>query len=443
MAAKSSADDWLEDFSIVLTRDAMRRYRSDPKFEVFAGSKPLGILWLAVVSVVAGAFGGTLVSSALWQSLLQPPLWLAAVIVFCIAVRKTTLRMSGPYLAFLSGWCIGWGALIGSCALWGAQLSGSGWAYGVATGVGFLIGITHGVYEPDDFENRESFFGVSMLMGPAGACLAVWLYRNALTDPNTLGAAALAGGLAGLLFLAPAMTLLLVCLHNVEGLKRLALLLLHNDETAPEALPPLNSAIRLSPDNAELIGRRAFVYELLGRGSEAEADWARHAGLAPNSSARDLAEGWVHLRRDRPEDAATSFGKAATQHKRDKAASVGLGRIRLRLGDAHGAIAALAAIPERSLDARSLSYLAEAHLRAGDPVRAEQLATTAIDELDSIHGYSWLVRGDALRAMGDLDGAAKNYNGALWADDEAGVNEGALSRLTEIGRPVEEDEPEW
>ena len=443
MAARSTADDWLEDFSIVLTRYAMRSNRRDPKFEVFAGSKPLSILWLSAISAIAGAFGGTLVSGALWHSLLQIPLWLAAMIVFCIAVRKATLLVTGSYLAFLAAWCTGWGVLIGACAMWGAQLSGAGWAYGVATGVSFLIAITHGVYKPEDLKNHDSFLAVSLLMAIVTACGAVWLHRNALTGPNTLGAAAFTGGLAGLLFLGPSMTLLLANLSNVDGLKRLALLLLHNDETAAEAVPLLNTAIRLSPDNPELIARRAFAYALLGRNSEAAADWIRHAGLAPNSTARDIAEGWLHLRRDRNEEAATSFGKAAVHRRRDKAAALGLGLARLRRGDARGAIASLEAIPDSSQDARSLSYLAEAYLKAGDPQCAEQVATEAIHELDSIHGYSWLVRGDARRAMGNLDGAAKDYNRALWADDEAGVEERGVSRLEEIERPIEEDEPEW
>jgi len=332
--------------------------------------------------------------------------------------------------------------LIGACAMWAAQLSGSGWAYGVAIGVGFLIGITQGVYEPEDLEGHDSFFALGMVTAPGGASLAAWLYRNALNDPATLSAAALTGALAALVFLGPVMALLLARLKNAEGLQRLALLLLHNDETAPEAPPLLDAALRLSPNNAELIGHRALAYALLGRDSEAEADWARHAGLEPNGPARDIAEGWVHLRRDRAADAAVSFGKAAAHRKRDKAASVGLGLAGLRLGDAAGAIAALEAIPDRSHDARSLSYLAEAHLMAGHPQQAEQLATDAIDELDSIHGHSWLVRGDARRAMGDVDGAAKDYNHALWADDEAGVEERALSRLEAIDRPVEEYEPD-
>jgi tetratricopeptide (TPR) repeat protein len=436
---------WLEDFSIVLTRHAMRGYRSAPEFEVFAGSKPLSILWLAAIAALAGAFGGTLVSGALWFPLLHAlwkvPLWLAALVGFCIATRWAALKQTGSYLAFLTGWCTGWGLLIGICAMWAAQLSGSGWAYGVAGGVGFLIGITQGVYEADDLDNRDAFFGLGMATAIAAACLGAWLYRNALGDADGLWAAALAGGLAGLVFLGPVMALLLSCLKNIDGLKRLADLLLHSDETVPEALPILDAAIRLSPDDAALFARRAFALTLLGR--HAEADWSRHESLAPGSPARDIAEGWLHLRRDNPAEAALAFGKAAAQRKRNRTVALGLGLARLRLNDAQGAIAALETIADTAHDARSTSYLAAAHLMAGDPVQAEQLASEAIDEFDSVHSYSWLIRGDARRAMGDLDGAAEDYNGALWADEEAGIEERALARLDEIGRPVDEDyEPE-
>ena len=435
---------WLEDYSIVLTRQAMHSYRRNPEFyEIFAGSKPLSILWLAVVTALAGAFGGTLVSGALWLPLLhalwQVPLWLAVMVGFCIVTRWATLKVSGPYIAFLTGWCIGWGLLIGICAMWAAQLSGSGWAYGIAIGIGFLIGITHGAYEPEDFENRDSFFGLGMVGAVAGACIGVWLYRNTLNSPGTLGAAALAGGVAGVIFLGPVMALLLLRLKNVDGLKRLASLLLHTDETAAEALPLLADAIRLAPGDAGLIERRALAFALIGKNSEADAEWTRHAGLAPDSAARDIADGWVHLRRGRVAEAAASFAKAAAQRKKNRAGAVGLGIARLGLNDARGAIAALAEIDDSAHDARSLSYLAEAHLMAGNALEAEQLATVAIDEHDSIHGYSWIVRGDALRAMDDLDAAAKDYNHALWADEEAGMEDRALARLDEIGRPVDAD----
>ena len=145
MGAKYDHDSWIYDFSLVLTQRAMRSFRRDPEFDVFAGSKARAALWLAIVTAASGAFGGMLVSGALWRSLLQLPLWLVAFIVLCIVVRRATLALSSAYLASLAGWCNGWGLLIGACAMWGAQLSSPGWTYGIAGGVGFLIGITQGV----------------------------------------------------------------------------------------------------------------------------------------------------------------------------------------------------------------------------------------------------------------------------------------------------------
>jgi tetratricopeptide (TPR) repeat protein len=441
MGAKYDHDSWIYDFSLVLTQRAMRSFRRDPEFDVFAGSKARAALWLAIVAAASGAFGGMLVSGALWRSLLQLPLWLVAFIVLCIVVRRATLALSSAYLASLAGWCNGWGLLIGACAMWGAQLSSPGWTYGIAGGVGFLIGITQGVYETEDLEGHDSFFALGMVLAPGAACLAAWLYRNQLEEPATLGAAALTGAIAGLVFLGPVMALLFARLKNVEGLKRFASLLLHNGETLAEALPVLDSAIRLAPQDAELIDRRALAKALLGRDDEAETDWARHAQLAPGSHACDISQGWVHLHRERPADAAASFEKAAGRHKPDRWALVGLGIARLRQADPRGAITALEAIPGQSHDALSLTWLAEAYLAAGDAKQAAQTATDAIDERDSIHGRTWLVRGDARSAMGDIDGAAKDYNKALVADEEMGVEERGLARLEAIDRPVVE--PDW
>jgi hypothetical protein len=52
-------------------------------------------------------------------------------------------------------------------------------------GVGFLVGITQGVYEPEDLEGHDSCFPLGMVMAPGAACLAAWLYRNQLEEPAT------------------------------------------------------------------------------------------------------------------------------------------------------------------------------------------------------------------------------------------------------------------
>jgi tetratricopeptide (TPR) repeat protein len=112
---------------------------------------------------------------------------------------------------------------------------------------------------------------------------------------------------------------------------------------------------------------------------------------------------------------------------------------KLKLGEAAQAIAALEQVPDAEQQALDLTYLAEALLTLGDAKLAEQTATDAIDELDSIHGRSWIVRAEARRLLGDIDGAAKDYNEALSASDEPGIEQRALDGLAAIDRPVEED----
>ena len=96
-------------------------------------------------------------------------------------------------------------------------------------------------------------------------------------------------------------------------------------------------------------------------------------------------------------------------------------------------------MPEAKRQALDLTYLAEALLASGDTMLAERTATDAIDELDSIHGRSWIVRANARRLLGDIDGAAKDYNKALSASDEPWIEQYALDGLEAIDRPVEED----
>jgi Tfp pilus assembly protein PilF len=74
-----------------------------------------------------------------------------------------------------------------------------------------------------------------------------------------------------------------------------------------------------------------------------------------------------------------------------------------------------------------------------DTKLAEQTATDAIDELDSIHGRSWIVRAEARRLQGDIRGAAKDYNKALNISDEPKIEQRALDGLELINRPIEEN----
>ena len=432
-------DGWLGDFSLVLSREHFRSVRRDQQYEVFSGLKPLAFLWLVVVAAVGGALGGTLVSGALWGPWWQVPAWIATLGAASIAAYCTAHALFGQPLGFMAGWCLFWGWLIGAVAMWGAQLDGAGWAYGIAGGIGFFVGITQGVYEPDDLQGHDGFFALSMIGAPAGACLAAWLYRLGPLGDRSLVTAALAGTIAALTLLAPSMAYFFLRLDNLGGLKRLASLLLHRDETAGEALVPLEAAIRLAPADASLFDRRALAHALAGSEAAAERDWARVVELAPGSMAPTIGRGWLALRRDRTSEAVALFEQAARANSKERWAWTGLAVAKLRLGDAAEAIAALKQVPVRERQALDLTYLAEAHLALGDARSAERTASDAIDEWDSVHGRSWIVRAKARRLLGDIDGAAKDYNMALSASDEPGIEQQALDGLAEIDRPVEED----
>ena len=442
--AERDRDSWLDDFSLVLTPDVIQRLGRDPDYEVYAGSKFRPLPWLVLVAAIAGAFGGTLVSAALWSAWWQVPLWLAAMVGFGILAARVTRKLFGPPITFLAGWCLFFGLVTGAFAMWGAQLDSAAWAYGVAGGLMFfLVGITGGLLEPPNAKRMEDWFLTSAIMAPIGGCLAVWIFRNVLAEPDTLASVALVGIIAALPFLTVTMALHLHAWRPARGMVRLAKLYLHDDEQAAKAIPLLDAALKDQPEDPALLNLRGLAHALAGNQEQAEADWSRHGELAPKSNASDIARGWLALRRGWLDEAAAAFERAMPAKKRDARALVGLGIARLRQGDAEAAVQALNSIPGRAHEALSLTYLAEAWLAYGDADKALGAATDAIEEADSIHGRSWLVRAAAYRALGKIESAAEDYNRAIWAADEPGIEDRARAGLAEIGRPVSDDEPEW
>jgi len=100
-------------------------------------------------------------------------------------------------------------------------------------------------------------------------------------------------------------------------------------------------------------------------------------------------------------------------------------------------------LPKANIDARNQTYLAQAYLAAGNLAEAVSAADVAIDEMDSVHGLSWLIRAEARIAQGNNDHAIADLNRALAAADEAGIEERALAWLEKIeGSVLEEDELE-
>lgn len=453
MGRSKRGDSWLEDFSIVLRPDAIRSMRRNPEFDVFTGSKLLAGLWISAVAALAGAMGGMLVGPELlgrvWPTfvgllVVGPALW--------VAIDRSTRAMFGASIAYLAGWSVFFGSLVAALSIWSAQLSSSGWAYGLAGGLGFiLLGITGAGIDPSEAGANESWFLTSAVTCPAANCAAVWVYRNWFSEPHTLLHSAIVGVIAATPFMAVTIALYLKVWNVRDGLDRLATLYLHNDRFLEAAIRLLDRGLKKSPGDAGLSDRRALAAALADKQDVAEADWARHRELDPKSVRPLISQGWLHLRRERPSEAATAFEEAVERSKKERWAIAGLGLARFRMGDAAGAVEAFERLQGKSLvdgvpadghDALSLTCLAEAQLALGEAELAIATATNAIEEYDSFHGRTWLARADGHFRLGNIDAAAKDYNSALRADEEVGVKERALAGLAEIDRPVSEDEPD-
>jgi tetratricopeptide (TPR) repeat protein len=443
MGAGRDKYDWIEDFSILITRQGILSLSRDPDLEIYTGSKLLASLWLAAVAGMAGALGGVLVSGALWAFLLYPVVWLLVVAATSIIVWQVTIRLAGSAVAFLAGWCIFWGLLTGAVAAWGAQLGAAAWAYGIAGGLGFLIGITHGNLQHADIRGHDSWFMIGTVVAPASTCLATWVSRSDLIRFGGLEQAGFVGLIASLLFLGPVMALYLARWDDKRALLRLSSLYLHNDDFIGEAIALLDRVIGLSPKEAALFDRRALAHALKGDMASAEADWAIHRELSKSGHAPDLSLGWSHLRREQLDPAAEAFGRATAPNSTRHWGTVGRSLVHLRKGEPALAIDLLRELPGADIDARNQTYLAQAYLAIGNLAEAVAAADVAIDELDSVHGLSWLIRAEARIGQGIKDHAIADLNRALAAADEAGIEERALAWLEKIeGAVLEEDELE-
>jgi Tfp pilus assembly protein PilF len=438
-----SRDPWLEDFSLVLKSDAIHSLRRKPEFEAFTGSKAAVFPGLVVSSIAGGALGGILVSSSLWSAWWQVMLWLLALILFAYAARQIVIAKCVPPIGFLVGWCLFFGLLIGAFTMWAAQLSSAAWCYGIAGGLVFiLLGITGGLIEPANSKPSEDWFMTSAAMAPIGSCLAAWAYRNVFPEPATIPFSALTGASAALPFLGVTMALHLLAWRPERAIVKLASLYLHNDEFVSEARPLLDTALKSDPESPFLLTRRGLARSLAGDPSGAMHDWELAERLSGRSNRIHIARGWAALRAGDPGAGLKAFQAALVVRKTDRKALVGVGLAQLRLGQDAAALQTLKQVRGKDHDALSLTYLAEAHLRMGEAKLAVEAATTAIEEADSTHGRSWIVRAEAKRALGRIESAAKDYNMALRAADEVGIEDRAIAGLEEIDRPVTDEEPE-
>ena len=291
--------DWLEDFRITLsTREIGDFVAAVGETLVFTKSRLAVAAWLVVPGVAGGAVGGLLTGRAIWAS------WMSVLVYSSCAagglvVDPTTdaatswpghpvesdmycssSRFSSAPAGFSEDGSTRCGGRMSSAAGWGCS-SACVRISGILTSIQIRIS---GLWQ--------------VCLGLASTVAATYIHRHT-TDPSTLAAIAMSGGVAGAIFAAPMMTLLVRLWDNSRGFRQLGVLYLHNDAFLTKSVDCLTLALTLAPHDAELLGLRGIAWARLGEPVLAEADWQRVLELEPRNVAPLKNRGDMHLRREK------------------------------------------------------------------------------------------------------------------------------------------------
>ncbi len=413
--------DWLEDFRITLSKREVGDFvAAVGETLVFTKSRLAVAAWLVVPGVAGGALGGMLTGRAIWASWMSVVAYSVALPAVWWSIRRLTRQLLGPAIQWQATVLFFFTFLIGASAVFGGRFDSVSWAYGVSGGMGLLLGLVYGSLNPTSIRNRDLWLVASLPLGPASAVAATYIHRHT-TDPSNLAAVAMGGGVAGAIFAAPMMTLLVRLWDNWRGLRQLGVLYLHNDAFLTKSVDYLTLALTLAPNDVDLLSLRGIAWSRLDEPVLAEADWQRVLELEPRNAEPLKNRGDMHLRRGAVTEAVAVLESAAKTNPQHGQTHASLGVALAQNGDLTRAIGhydrAIALEPRRP---STYAYRAQAQLNLGAFDRVIEDCDRALDIFPDF-AMAYLLRGQAHANLGKREKAAEDYGAALEAapDDDA------------------------
>jgi Flp pilus assembly protein TadD len=425
---------YMDDAEVVSTAEAM-----EPGLVPGRARIATAVL-VAAVGAVAGALGGVTLSPAIRTSMLGFIAYLVGAGVVLRFVYPLGVRALGRNAGWLAGQAFLWAALLGFFAVLGARRGSWLWAYVLSVGMGFFVGMMNGSLQPGVVRNEEAWMGISFPMGALSAGLATWFLRSMPGATDTLTGAALGGALAGGLYHVVMAVALVRLWDQAYGLSRMAVLYLHNDNFAPQAVAYLDRAIALAPRDASYYNLRGIAWSKMGEADRAAEDWRKVSELVPSDPEPHLNRGVDHLRRGELDHAIEALRAALAIKPDQPTAHSNLGAALERKGELDAAIEHYTRAVELQPDyANAYSNRAFAWYRQGDHDRALVDGDRAI-ALNPRLTMAHVNRGHVLVALGRNDEAADSYRAAIELDPEPAIREEALQGLEALESIAPDDE---
>jgi Flp pilus assembly protein TadD len=436
--------EWFDDLSVHIDDEELIEQAAalDPTL-LHDGSRIGAMVWIILVSAIAGAFSGFTFSDEVQSSWLIFISYLIGGALLLRMLKPLSTRLLGPAVAWQAILTFFWSFLLAMVAVLGSRIE-TGWlAYTVSVGGGLFIGLMYGSLNPGFIRKEDVWLLAALPLGALSTWSATALQRAFHASANPPWSEAFVGTMAASVFMVPMAVLMAMLSSKSNGLAKMATLYLHNENFTSKAIEYLDQAIALSPRSAELYNLRGIAHSKVGDGDRADADFRKVTELSPRAAEAHMNRGVDFLRQGDFDRSIEALKYATAVNPKLAMAFSNLGTAYQKKGDLEAAIESYnRAIELRSKYPIAFSNRAYAYCLKGEHDLAIADATHAIT-LDHRLPMAHANLGHALAGKGDAIMAARSYRRALALDPDQSVAEETLKALEALGvRADDEDEDE-
>jgi tetratricopeptide (TPR) repeat protein len=435
--------EWFNDLSVHIDDDELMEQADalEPTL-LHHGSRVGAAVWVILVSVIAGAFGGFTFSAEVRSSWLIFISYLAAGGLLLRALNPVSRRLVGPTVAWQAAFAFFWSFLLATVAVLAGRIDTVWLSYTASVGGGLFIGLMYGSLTPGIVRNEDAWMMAALPLAALGTWSATALQRALDASANPPWSEAFVGTMAASVVMVPMAVLMATLSSRSNGLAKMATLYLHNDNFIAKAIEYLDEAIALSPRSADLYNLRGIGYSKLGDGDRADADFRKVSELSPRAAEAHMNRGVDFLRQGDFDRSIEALTHAISVNPKHATAFSNLGTAYQKKGNLDAAIESYSrAIALRARYPIAFANRAYSHFLNGDHDLAIADATRAIT-LDARLPMAHTNLGHALAAKGEAAMAAESFRRALAMDPDPTVAEETLQALEKLGVPAVDDESE-
>jgi Flp pilus assembly protein TadD len=435
--------EWFNDLSVhVDDRELLAEAKTLEPILLQGGSHVGRTVWIILVSIVAGAFGGFTFSDEVRSSWVVFAGYLASGALLLRVLHPLSRRLVGPAFAWQVLFSFFWSFLLAVVVVLGSRID-TVWLYYIAVvGGGLFIGLMYGSVNPTSafIANEDAWLLAAIPLGAISTWSASGVQRAFDASSNPPWSEAFTGTMAASVFMVPITIVTAMISTRSNGLAKMATLYLHNENFTTKAIEYLDEAIGLSPRSAHLYNLRGIAHSKAGNGDKADADLRKVTQLMPRAAEAHMNRGVDFMRQGDFDRAIEALTYATTVKPKLSTAHSNLGTAYQKKGDLDAAIESYnRAITLRRKYPIAFSNRSYAYHLKGEHDRAVADATHALT-LDPRLPMAHANLGHALAGKGDAVMAARSYRRALAMDPDHEVAEEVLEALEKLGVPPEDEE---